>query len=147
MDGETHFPVNGYSQTINIGFYAEQCLGSEMAYATPPWTRLYQKSLLDVFISLHGWCKALVMENGSIDAFNCSRQYQPMTKESIDANYQLVGVSFGQDLLRHNIKKVSPNRAGNGEYLLWQRISCQNCKDTNSSNGNFLCSADPRFLY
>ena len=63
------------------------------------------------------------MENGSIDVFDCSRQYQPMPKESIDANYQVVEVSFGQTLLRHNIKKALSNRAGNGEYLLWQGIS------------------------
>ena len=86
--------------------------------------RDYAKShCLDAFISLHGWCKDFVIENGSIDAFDCSRQYQPMPKESIDANYQVVEVSFGQTLLRHNIKKALSNRAGNGEYLLWQGIS------------------------
>ena len=47
------------------------------------------------------------MDNGSIGAFNCSRQYQPMPKESIDANYQVVKVSFAQTLLRHDIKRRS----------------------------------------
>ena len=36
VDGETYFSVNSYSQHRNIGFYAEQCLEQEMAYATPP---------------------------------------------------------------------------------------------------------------
>ena len=39
--GETYLSVNGYSQPRNIGFYAEQCLEQEMAYATPQRTRLY----------------------------------------------------------------------------------------------------------
>ena len=76
------------------------------------WCMLYHQErdrakshCLDAFISLHGWCKAFVMENGSIDAFDRSRYYQPMHKESIDAIYQVVEASFGQILLRHNIKK------------------------------------------
>ena len=87
------------------------------------------------------------MKNGSIDAFDCSRQYQPMLKESIDANYQVVEVSFGQTLLRHNIKKALYNRAGNGEYLLWQGISYKNCNEANLPNGTSLCSVDSSLLY
>ena len=71
------------------------------------------------------------MENGSIDAFDCSRQYQPRPKESIDANYQVVEVSFGQTLLRHDIKKAPSNGADNGEYLLGQGIPYEYCNYTN----------------
>ena len=49
----------------------------------------------DVFISLQGWCEAFVMENGSIDVFDCSRQYQLRPKESTNANNQVVVVSSG----------------------------------------------------
>ena len=33
-------------------------------------------------------------------------QYCPMPKESIDANYQVVEVSFDLTLLRHNLKNL-----------------------------------------
>ena len=108
--------------------------------------RDYAKShCLDVFISLHGWCKGFAIENGSIDAFDCSRYYQPMPNESIDVNYQLVEVSFDQTLPRHNIKKAPCNGAGNGEYLLWQVISHQNCNNTNSQMELFCAVMIPRF--
>ena len=100
----------------------------------------------DVFMSLRGLCKAFVMGNGSIDVFDCSWQYQLMPNESIDANYQVVEVSFNQTLVQHNIKKSPSDGTGNGEYLLWQGISYQNY-DTNSPNGTFLCSAHSSFLY
>ena len=87
------------------------------------------------------------MENGSIDVFVCSRHYQSMPKVSIDVNYQVVEVSFGQTLLRHNIKKEPSNGAGNEECLRWQGMSYQNCNDTNSPNKTFLLSADSSFIF
>ena len=40
VDSEIYFTVYGYRHPRNIEFYAEQCLGPERAYTTPPWTRL-----------------------------------------------------------------------------------------------------------
>ena len=146
VDGETYFQVNGYRQPRNIGFYAEQCTGQRWRMLRHHEQDYVKSHCLDVF-SLHGWCKAFVTENGSIDAFYCSRQYRPMHKESIDVNYQVVEVSLGQTLLRQNIKKEPSNGVGNEEYMRWQGISYQSCNDTNSPNGTFLCSADSSFLY
>ena len=46
MDSENYFLAKGYSQPRNIVFFAEECLGPEVASTTPPWTTLCQKSLL-----------------------------------------------------------------------------------------------------
>ena len=75
------------------------------------------------------------------------RQYWPMPKDPIDANYQVVEVSFDQNVLWHNIEKASSNHAGKGEYLVWQGRSYQNCNNANPPNWTSLCSPDSPFLY
>ena len=61
----------------------------------------------------------------------------------MDGNYPAVEVSFGQTLLRHNIKKASSNPPGSGEYLLWQERPLQNCNKTNPPNGVFCALLIP----
>ena len=69
-----------------------------------------------------------------------------MHKNSIDANYQVMEVSFGRNLLRHNNKQARSNHAGNREYLICQGRSYKKCNNSKPPNWTSLCALlIPRF--
>ena len=84
---------------------------------------------LHMLISMHWWRKAFIMVNSSIGACDLLDYTQGVHR----CELSVMKISFDQTLLRHNIKKVSSNPSGSGEYLLYQLGSYQNCSNTNPS--------------
>ena len=86
-----------------------------MASAAPSLDEFLQKSFRCAFFFARlQWYKTFLIENGSIDAFDCSSQYQPMSGEAINANCLVMKVSFGQISLLHNIKEAPSNLGAAG---------------------------------
>ena len=104
MDGETYFLARGYSQPRNIVLFAEECLGPEMASATPLWTQLFQKSLLGFvyFCTGAGQCfqhrKRL---NWSIWLIQTLLAFV----QGVHKLSQVMEISIGHPLLQHIIKR------------------------------------------
>ena len=98
---------------------------------------------LHMLISLHGWRKAFIIVNSSVGACDLPAYAQGVHR----CELSVMEISFDQTLLRHNIKKVSSNPWGSGEYLLYQFGPYQNYNNTNPSYWTCMCPADSPFLY
>ena len=148
-NGETYLSVKGQSQPRNIGLYVKECLGPEIASPTLPWTRLCQKPWFGLVYFLEPVVESLHHEkrsNRRIWLFQTVVNYA-REPHRCELSYQVMEVSFGQNLLRHNNKKAFSNHAGNGEYLICQGRSYQKCNNPKPPNWAFMCSADSPFLY
>ena len=108
VDGETYFSVNGYSQPRHIGFYAEQYLEQEMAYANTATDEIVLKVIVwrCLFLCIGG-AKLSPWETAQSTRFTSPDSTSLCPMSPLDANYQVMEVSFGQTLLRHNIKRRS----------------------------------------